>query len=189
MKLAWCWRCRNRVTDPTGAVTDTYAYDAFGNTVAQTGTTFNQFLYRGEQFDSTLGIYYLRTRYYRPQVGRFLTADKYEGGDVGACNCSHWDSGLGPKGPHHLFDYAGVDPVNVIDPTGRANFFFNTLFGYRWYVAIGGILLIIKYEICAIWEEYVLEAEKAEGSGPRMGPPPPWLFCASPHDEWPRPGE
>lgn len=66
---------------------------------------------------------------------------------------------------------------------------FNTLFRYKWYVAIGGILLIIKYEICAICEEDVLEAEKAEGSGPRMGPPPPWLFCASPHDEWPRPGE
>ena len=45
-----------------GAVTDTYAYDAFGNTVAQTGSTVNEFLYRGEQFDTGLGMYYLRAR-------------------------------------------------------------------------------------------------------------------------------
>ncbi len=42
-----------------GAVTDTYEYDAFGNTVAQTGSTVNEFLYRGEQFDPALGMYYL----------------------------------------------------------------------------------------------------------------------------------
>ncbi len=53
-----------QLTDTTGAVTDTYAHDAFGNTVAQTGTTFNQFLYRGEQYDSTLGI--------QAGAGRFL---------------------------------------------------------------------------------------------------------------------
>jgi RHS repeat-associated protein len=68
-----------QLTDTTGAVTDTYAYDAFGNTVAQTGTTFNQFLYRGEQFDSTLGNYYLRARYYRPQFARFITVDPLDG--------------------------------------------------------------------------------------------------------------
>jgi RHS repeat-associated protein/uncharacterized repeat protein (TIGR01451 family) len=74
-----------QLTDTTGAVTDTYAYDAFGNTVAQTGTTFNQFRYRGEQFDSTLGMYNLRARYYRPLMGRFLTADKYEGKTAPLC--------------------------------------------------------------------------------------------------------
>ena len=47
---------------------------------------------------------------------------------------------------------------------------FNTLFRYKWYVAIGGILLIIKYEICAICEEDVLEAEKGRGLGPANGP-------------------
>jgi RHS repeat-associated protein len=178
-----------QLTDPTGAVTDTYAYDALGNTVAQTGTTFNQFLYRGEQFDSTLGMYYLRARYYRPQVGRFLSADKYEGAEVGACDCANRGQRLPSVGTHHLFSYTGPDPVNNIDPTGQENFFINALIRFRVWVGLGGTLLIVKYEICAIWEEYVLDAEKAEGSGPRIGPPPPWLFCASPHDEWPRPGE
>ena len=62
----------------TGAITDTYDYDAFGNTVARTGSTVNEFLYRGEQFDSALGLYYLRARFYIPRTGRFLTADGYE---------------------------------------------------------------------------------------------------------------
>ena len=40
------------------AVTDTYDYDAFGNKINSTGTTPNSYLYRGEQWDSDLGLYY-----------------------------------------------------------------------------------------------------------------------------------
>jgi RHS repeat-associated protein len=64
--------------DNTGAVTDTYAYDAFGNTVAQTGSTVNEFQYRGEQYDGSLQLYYLRARFYVPRTGRFMTADATE---------------------------------------------------------------------------------------------------------------
>jgi RHS repeat-associated protein len=74
-----------QVTDNTGTVTDTYAYDAFGNTVAQTGSTVNEFQYRGEQYDASLQMYYLRARFYRPLVGRFLSADKYEGSITTPC--------------------------------------------------------------------------------------------------------
>ena len=35
--------------------TDTYEYDAFGNLVNSTGTTPNNYLYRGEQYDPDLG--------------------------------------------------------------------------------------------------------------------------------------
>jgi RHS repeat-associated protein len=113
--------------DPTGTVTDAYAYDAFGNTVAQAGSTFNQFLYRGEQFDSMLGMYYLRARYYRPQRGRFLTADKYEGAEVGACDCANHNAWAAPAGTHHLFSYSNGDPVDIVDPTGRAELFEQSL--------------------------------------------------------------
>ena len=51
-----------QLTDNTGTVTDTYAYDAFGNTVAQTGSTVNEFQYRGEQYDASLQMYYLRAK-------------------------------------------------------------------------------------------------------------------------------
>jgi hypothetical protein len=44
------------LTDLTGAVTDTYDYDAFGNIVHSIGTTPNNYLYSGEQFDSDLHL-------------------------------------------------------------------------------------------------------------------------------------
>ena len=63
--------------------------------------------YRAEQYDSDLGLYYLRARYYNPLTGRFLSRDP-EDGIV-----------TDPK-TLHKYVYAGGDPVNLADPTGRA---------------------------------------------------------------------
>jgi RHS repeat-associated protein len=94
------------LTDASGTVTDTYDYDAFGNLVNNTGSTPNHYLYRGEQFDPDLGLYYLRARYYNPVTGRFLSRDP-ESGD--------------PTDPStlHKYLYARHSPVNWSDPTGR----------------------------------------------------------------------
>jgi RHS repeat-associated protein len=94
------------LTDSTGAVTDTYDYDAFGNTINTTGSTPNVYLYRGEQYDPDLGLYYLRARYYNPVTGRFLTRDP----DAGH---------IKTPATLHKYLYAGADPVNKADPTGR----------------------------------------------------------------------
>jgi hypothetical protein len=40
-----------QLTNLAGTVTDTYDYDAFGNLLNSTGTTPNNYLYRGEQYD------------------------------------------------------------------------------------------------------------------------------------------
>ena len=45
-----------QLTNAGGTVTDTYEYDAFGNQITHTGTTSNDMLYRGEQWDSDLGF-------------------------------------------------------------------------------------------------------------------------------------
>jgi RHS repeat-associated protein len=111
----------HQLTDNTGTVTDTYAYDAFGNTVAQTGSTVNEFKYRGEQYDASLQMYYLRARYYRPQTGRFLSQDKWEEADSIPCPCGAKVPFLTPGGLNHLFEYAHADPANFIDPSGNAN--------------------------------------------------------------------
>jgi hypothetical protein len=58
-----------QLTNSARTVTDTYDYDAFGNKINSTGTTPNNYLYRGEQFDSDLSMYYLRARYYNPLTG------------------------------------------------------------------------------------------------------------------------
>src|SRR2546430_1737235 len=94
------------LTDATGTVTDTYDFDTWGNAVNTTGTTPNVYLYRGEQYDADLGLYYLRARYFNPLTGRFLTRDP--------------DSGR-PQDPATLHKclYASADPVNELDPSGR----------------------------------------------------------------------
>src|SRR6266849_3477602 len=63
----------------TGAITDTYDYDAFGNLISSTGTTPNNYLFTGEQFDPTLGMYYNRARYLNTNTGRFWSMDSLEG--------------------------------------------------------------------------------------------------------------
>jgi RHS repeat-associated protein len=57
------------------------SYDAFGNKINSTGSTPNVYLYRGEQYHSDLGLYYLRARYYNPATGRFLSRDPERIGD------------------------------------------------------------------------------------------------------------
>jgi RHS repeat-associated protein len=94
------------LTNAAGATTDTFEYDAFGNKIASTGTTPNNYLYRSEQWDPDLGLYYLRARYMNPLTGRFLSKDP-ENGQI-----------TDPKSLHKYL-YAGGDPVNTRDPTGR----------------------------------------------------------------------
>lgn len=67
------------LSDETGAVTDTYNYDAWGELLDKTGTTENSYLYCGEQLDSATGLYYLRARYMNPSTGTFTTMDTYAG--------------------------------------------------------------------------------------------------------------
>ncbi len=107
-----------QLLSPAGAVTDTYAYDGFGNTVTQAGSTTNEFLYRGEQWDSALQMYYLRARYYVPRTGRFLTSDKFEPGDIATCDCPMTSPAGHQLSIHNLFGYAASDPVGLRDPRG-----------------------------------------------------------------------
>jgi RHS repeat-associated protein len=94
------------LTGPTGAVTDTYDYDAFGNLIHSTGTSPNNYLFAGEQFDPDLNLYYNRARYLNTGTGRFWTMDDYA---------------VNPEDPEtlHRYLYVRSDPVNTFDPSGN----------------------------------------------------------------------
>jgi len=122
-----------QLTSLTGAVTDTFEYDAFGNEITRTGTTPNNYLYRGEQYDPDLGLYYLRARYYNPLTGRFMSRDPEDGN---------------PKIPAtlHRYLYTGADPVDGVDPTGRA-----TVDKPTWGNAIGEYTGLIQNLSIRAW--------------------------------------
>ncbi len=67
------------LTDGTGAETDTYTYDAWGNLVARTGSTVSTRLFAGEEYDPDLELIGMRARQYGATVGRFSTLDPWEG--------------------------------------------------------------------------------------------------------------
>ncbi len=98
--------------DYAGTRKVSYEYDAWGNTVSVTDTsqdnwsTLNPFRYRGYYFDSETGLYYVLSRYYNPEVGRFLNADGFV------------STGQGVLG-NNMFAYCGNNPVNRVDPSGE----------------------------------------------------------------------
>jgi RHS repeat-associated protein len=92
-----------------GVVTDAYEYDAFGNLLAQTGTTPNVYLYRGERYDADLSLYYLRARWYNPVTNRFLSRDP-KPGRIAIARDIH--TGLDPLQIRKLF-HQFLHPVTV----------------------------------------------------------------------------
>ena len=67
--------------DSTGKRVVYYKYDSWGRAVNISGTMAatvgqkNPFRYRGYYFDAESGMYYLQSRYYDPEIRRFISAD------------------------------------------------------------------------------------------------------------------
>ena len=93
----------------TGKLAATYTYDAWGkctvtNASGYTIGTQNPFRYRGYYYDTETSLYYLQSRYYDPEVGRFINADgQLNGGALG----------------YNMFAYCENDPANGCDPYGN----------------------------------------------------------------------
>ena len=68
---------------------------------------YNPFRYRGYYYDRETSGYYLQSRYYNPEWGRFLNADAYlnANGDIIGLN---------------LFAYGSNNPIMFVDPNGEA---------------------------------------------------------------------
>lgn len=69
-----------KLIDGNGATVVSYSYDPWGacttsGTMASTLGTLNPFRYHGYVYDEETGWYYLSSRYYNPEVGRYLSAD------------------------------------------------------------------------------------------------------------------
>lgn len=97
------------ILDKSGNVLVKYYYDAWGNHKWDGNSTLanlNPFRYRGYYYDRETGLYYLQTRYYDPEVGRFISQDNTDFADPETVN------GL------NLYAYCLNNPVNYIDIDG-----------------------------------------------------------------------
>ena len=92
-----------------------YTYDAWGNFTTQyyidgysdLGVYDNPFLYRGYYYDRDLGLYYLQSRYYDSNTGRFISADGYV------------STGQGLLG-YNMYAYCNNNPVKYVDQGGKS---------------------------------------------------------------------
>ncbi|MBI4619434.1 MAG: RHS repeat-associated core domain-containing protein [Desulfobacterales bacterium] len=104
------------MTNQSQSVVNSYAYDPFGTVLSQNETVPQPFKYIGQfgVMAEPNGFYYMRARYYDPNVGRFISEDPigFEGGDT------------------NLFAYVGNNPVTLIDPSGQLAFFWHEAITY-----------------------------------------------------------
>jgi RHS repeat-associated protein len=92
--------------DTNGGITDTYTYDAYGVLITSSGSTPNNYLYCGQQYDSDLGLYYNRARYLNTGTGRFWSRDTTEGNNEDPMSL-------------HKYLYCQDNPMDNVDPSGH----------------------------------------------------------------------
>ena len=111
------------LSDASGTITNTYSYTPYGELSNHTGSSQNNFLFAGEQFDSQIGEYYLRARYYDPSQARFTSRDTYDGTLTNPITQNH-------------YAYANANPMMYTDPSGR----MSTMLELNNDIAIMGVL-------------------------------------------------
>jgi len=98
------------ITDKDGEVVAKYNYDAWGKCEVDSSSKnaeiahINPFRYRSYYYDRETNLYYLQSRYYDAEVGRFINGDE----------------GINFKSPIglHVFSYCENDPINFYDNCG-----------------------------------------------------------------------
>jgi RHS repeat-associated protein len=116
-----------QLTSPTQTVQDSFSYDAYGVMIGSTSNPADSaqtnYLYTGQQYDTTLQQYYLRARYYNPSNGLFNRVDPYSGN-------------LSDPQSLHKYVYCHNNPVNGIDPSGLS---FLSVLGPYIHAQIGSM--------------------------------------------------
>lgn len=125
-----------RIYNSEGSIEATYVYDAYGrvkviNSTGEEDTNIefigniNPFRYRGYYFDIETGLYYLNSRYYDPELGRFISPDTMEYLSPNNIN------GL------NLYCYCNNNPINKYDSTGHFGIW--AIIGIVWAaILLGG---------------------------------------------------
>ena len=127
------------ILNSNGEILARYFYDAWGNhtvednsgveiTDTESIAHLNPFRYRGYYYDTETNLYYLKARYYDPDVGRFISMD-----DIAYLN-PEAINGL------NLYAYCGNNPVMHVDENGNAWWEF---WNWDWQTILVGVGLVV----------------------------------------------
>ena len=140
------------ILDKNGVVIVKYKYDGWGRhkvlnasgneltldncTATNKVGILNPFRYRSYYYDTETGLYYLQTRYYDSEVGRFITID-----DI---------SYLAPDTINglNLYAYCNNNPVMNVDPEGNSSVSMSTIIDILsalFEIGIGGTLALVGH--------------------------------------------
>ena len=130
------------ILDENGINIVQYRYDAWGVCKIEKDTSgenlgeLNPFRYRGYYYDTETKLYYLKTRYYDPEIGRFITIDDvtYLAPDT--------INGL------NLYAYCNNNPVMRVDPEGNSSISMSTIVdavAALFEIAIGGAFALVGH--------------------------------------------
>lgn len=103
-----------KIIDETGKEVVSYIYDAYGNIVSTKGSKkdtigkINPYRYRGYYYDIETQLFYCNSRYYSPELCRFISPDSIEYLDPQSIN------GL------NLYCYCMNNPIMYADPSGHS---------------------------------------------------------------------
>jgi RHS repeat-associated protein len=97
------------ITDANGKVTDRYQYSAYGEIICSSGNTATPFLYNGRDgvMTDANGLYYMRARYYNPEIRRFVSQDILLGVVIDGQSLNR-------------YAYVQGNPIGFVDPLGLA---------------------------------------------------------------------
>jgi|GEM_PF-1856171 len=123
-----------QLTNATGQVVLTRSYDPFGNVIGSAGIENSAYSFAGEWADTSTGFTYLRTRYYNPEWGRFLTHDSFPGY-------------LNSPQTLNPYSYGLANPVRYTDPSGRCVDGISTAFCFAVIGAAVGATANYGYQV------------------------------------------
>lgn len=116
------------ITNEKGSLIRKIQYRAYGGGAGGANTTTSR-LYTGQDWDSSTGLYYYQTRFYDPQIGRFISPDS---------------NSPDPSYPRNLnrYCYALNNPTTFNDPDGHFAWFIPIIVG----AVIGGTDAAIHHD-------------------------------------------
>jgi RHS repeat-associated protein len=94
-----------QIVDGSGEVVFYQAYAPYGEVLVSAGEGGSNYGYAGEWTDAYIKLIYLRSRYYAPTTGRFLTRDVWQGDYTRPLSLNGWN-------------YVEGNPVRYTDPSG-----------------------------------------------------------------------